>query len=53
MDSVDDKIQSVEEIERDLKMVPLGILPHLGEPHGTGAIAAYLVVSAKRSAGGR
>ena len=36
MDSVDDKIQSVEEIERDLKMVPLGILPHLGEPQWYG-----------------
>jgi polysaccharide biosynthesis transport protein len=36
MDSIDDKIQSVEEIERDLKMVPLGILPHLGEPQWYG-----------------
>ena len=35
-DSVDDKIQAVEEIERDLKMVPLGVLPHLGEPPGYG-----------------
>ncbi len=35
-DSIDDKIQAVEEIERDLKMVPLGILPHLGEPHWYG-----------------
>lgn len=35
-DSIDDKIQSVEEIERDLKMVPLGILPHLGEPQWYG-----------------
>ena len=36
MDSVDDKIQAVEEIERDLKMAPLGVLPHLGEPPGYG-----------------
>jgi polysaccharide biosynthesis transport protein len=35
-DSVDDKIQAVEEIERDLKMAPLGVLPHLGEPPGYG-----------------
>ncbi len=32
IDSIDDKIQAVEEIEQDLQMVPLGILPHLGEP---------------------
>ncbi len=31
LDSIDDKIQAVEEIERDLQMVPLGVLPHLGE----------------------
>lgn len=43
-DSVDDKIQAVEEIERDLELVPMGILPHLGEPrwyggHGKTALA--------------
>jgi succinoglycan biosynthesis transport protein ExoP len=32
MDSIDDKIQTVEEIERDLELVPLGVLPQLGEP---------------------
>jgi len=32
MDSIDDKIQAVEEIERDLELVPLGVLPQLGEP---------------------
>jgi capsular exopolysaccharide synthesis family protein len=32
VDSIDDKIQTVEEIEQDLDLVPLGILPHLGEP---------------------
>ncbi|WP_236657040.1 GumC family protein [Acidisarcina polymorpha] len=32
-DSIDDKIQTIEEIERDLELVPLGILPHLGEPN--------------------
>jgi succinoglycan biosynthesis transport protein ExoP len=31
-DSLDDKIQTVEEIERELELVPLGILPYLGEP---------------------
>ena len=31
-DSIDDKIQTVDEIERELELVPLGILPHLGEP---------------------
>lgn len=35
-DSIDDKIQAVEEIERDMRMVPLGVLPHLGEPQGYG-----------------
>jgi capsular exopolysaccharide synthesis family protein len=35
-DSVDDKIQAVEEIERDLELVPLGILPHIGEPRWHG-----------------
>ena len=35
-DSIDDKIQSVEEIERELELVPLGILPHLGEPRWYG-----------------
>ena len=32
MDSVDDKIQAVEEIERELGLVPLGIIPQIGEP---------------------
>ncbi len=36
MDSIDDKIRAVEEIERDLELVPLGILPHLGEPRWYG-----------------
>ena len=36
MDSIDDKIQAVEEIERDLELVPLGVLPELGEPHWYG-----------------
>jgi capsular exopolysaccharide synthesis family protein len=38
-DSVDDKIQAVEEIEHDLQMAPLGILPHLGEPRWYGRSA--------------
>ena len=32
LDSIDDKIQSVEEIEMELGLVPLGVLPQLGEP---------------------
>jgi succinoglycan biosynthesis transport protein ExoP len=39
IDSIDDKIQAVEEIERDLEIVPLGILPHLGEPRWYGGFA--------------
>jgi capsular exopolysaccharide synthesis family protein len=36
VDSIDDKIQALEEIEQDLKIVPLGILPQLGEPRWYG-----------------
>ncbi len=32
LDSIDDKIRTVEEIEHDLALAPLGVLPRLGEP---------------------
>jgi polysaccharide biosynthesis transport protein len=47
-DSIDDKIQAVEEIERDLELVPLGILPHLGEPRWYGG---YAMPAASRNKG--
>jgi len=50
-DSVDDKIQAVEEIERDLEMVPLGILPHLGEPRWYGRYGGLQISRKKEPAG--
>jgi len=35
-DSIDDKVQAVEEIEHDLEILPIGVLPHLGEPRWYG-----------------
>jgi succinoglycan biosynthesis transport protein ExoP len=51
-DSIDDKIQAVEEIERDLKMVPLGILPHLGEPRWYGRYGSSQALRRKGPASG-
>lgn len=47
-DSVDDKIQSVEDIERELEMAPLGILPNLGEPAWYGNYAGSGFSRSKR-----
>jgi capsular exopolysaccharide synthesis family protein len=46
-DSIDDKIQAVEEIERDLELVPLGILPHLGEPRWYGGFGKAALTRGK------